>query len=288
MGKTYVFYNPLSNNKRGMELAKTVKDIITDDEFEFLNILNIENLKSFINETDENEKVIIAGGDGTLNYFLNCYDEFEKNVYFYPCGNGNDFARDIGYLNKLILLNEHINKIPYCFINGEKRKYINGVGIGIDGYVCAKVNEKRFDKEDASYIKIALKGIFSDYKRSNATVWVDDKKYKFNDVWFLCAMKGRYCGGGFMMTPKQDRMSDKGEISLLVVHNAPIPKILLAFLLVFKGKHTILKKSVSILTGNSIKAEFDTPSYMQLDGESYTDISKLEIETDTKKKELII
>lgn len=285
MGKTYVLYNPLSNNKRGMELAKTVEDVVTSDEFEFLNILNIKDLKSFINETDDNEKIIIAGGDGTLNHFLNLYDEFKKDVYFYPCGNGNDFARDIGKLNKLILLNEHINKIPYCIVNGEKRKYINGVGIGIDGFVCAKVNEKRFDKEDASYIKIALKGIFSDYKKTNATIFIDGKKYEYNNVWFLSAMKGRYCGGGFMMTPNQDRMSDKGEISLLVVHNASIPKILLAFLLVFKGKHTILKKSVSVLKGNNIKIEFDSPSYMQLDGESYTDISKLEIETE-KTREL--
>lgn len=286
MGKTFVLYNPLSNNKRGMELAETVKDIITDDEFEFLNILNVDNFKSFIDNTDANDRIIIAGGDGTLNYFLNCYDEFKKDVFFYPCGNGNDFARDIGALNKLILLNENINKIPYCIVNGEKRKYINGVGIGIDGYVCAKVNEKRFDKEDASYIKVALKGIFSDYKRVNATVWVDDKKHEFNNIWFLCAMKGRYCGGGFMMTPKQDRMSDNGEISLLAVHNASIPKILLAFLLVFKGKHTILKESVSILTGNNIKVEFDTPSYMQLDGESYSNISKLEIETEREMAEV--
>ena len=284
MGKTYVIYNPLSNNKRGMELAQTVKDVITDDEFEFLNILNIKDLKSFINETGDDDRVIIAGGDGTLNYFLNYYDEFKKNVYFYPCGNGNDFARDIGKLNELILLNEHINKIPYCIVNGEKRKYINGVGIGIDGFVCAKVNEKRFEKEDASYIKIALKAIFGDYKKTNATVWIDDKKYEFNNLWFLAAMKGRYCGGGFMMTPNQDRMSNKGEISLLAVHNASLPKILLAFMLVFKGKHTILKKSVSILKGNNIKIEFDAPSYMQLDGESYTDISKLEIETE---KEII-
>lgn len=284
MGKTYVIYNPLSNNKRGMELAQTVKDVITDDEFEFLNILNIKNLKSFINETGDDDRVIIAGGDGTLNYFLNYYDEFKKNVYFYPCGNGNDFARDIGKLNELILLNEHINKIPYCIVNGETRKYINGVGIGIDGFVCAKVNEKRFEKEDASYIKIALKAIFGDYKKTNATVWIDDKKYEFNNLWFLAAMKGRYCGGGFMMTPNQDRMSDNGEISLLAVHNASLPKILLAFMLVFKGKHTILKKSVSILKGNNIKIEFDAPSYMQLDGESYTDISKLEIETE---KEII-
>ena len=284
MGKTYVIYNPLSNNKRGMELAQTVKDVITDDEFEFLNILNIKDLKSFINETGDDDRVIIAGGDGTLNYFLNYYDEFKKNVYFYPCGNGNDFARDIGKLNELILLNEHINKIPYCIVNGEKRKYINGVGIGIDGFVCAKVNEKRFEKEDASYIKIALKAIFGDYKKTNATVWIDDKKCEFNNLWFLAAMKGRYCGGGFMMTPNQDRMSNKGEISLLAVHNASLPKILLAFMLVFKGKHTIFKKSVSILKGNNIKIEFDAPSYMQLDGESYTDISKLEIETE---KEII-
>lgn len=268
--KNYILYNPLSNNNKSWQI---IEKINLKGDNEFIDITHIKDIKTYINSLEDAEKIIIAGGDGTLNSFLNSVTELPDKLYFYPCGNGNDFARDVNSIGKLILLKDYIKKLPSCFINGGERIFVNGVGLGIDGYVCSKVNEMRkITGKDANYIAIALKGVLGEYKTADATIWVDGKKHRFSKVWLCSSMKGRFYGGGFMMAPEQDRLDDDGLISLAVVHNASVLKILYAFLLVFKGKHTRLKKSVTIIKGHDIHVEFDKPASLQLDGETYLNI----------------
>lgn len=279
--KTYIFFNPLSNNNKGFEVADKLKSVISGEEAEFIDITKIPDIDEYILTLPYEDKIIVAGGDGTLNSFINKCDYIEREIYFYTCGNGNDFARDIDSLGKLIHLNKYMKKLPTCNINGENRKFINGVGIGFDGYVCSKVNESRTDEKEGDYIKIALKGVINEYKTTNATVWVDGKKYEFEKVWLCASMKGRFYGGGFMMAPEQNRLSNANKTSLVVVHHAPVLKVLYAFLLVFKGKHTKLKKSVTILEGDNIRVELDRPSPLQIDGETYKDIISFNVTKST-------
>lgn len=277
--KTLVLYNPLSNNNKSGKIPDVIKKIALDGELVFFDITKIEDLSEFIGNIEKGNKVIIAGGDGTLNFVANQCENLSSDVYFYPCGNGNDFARDVKALGELIPLCEYVKNLPVCIINKEERKFINGVGIGFDGYVCSKVNEARLKKgKDSNYIAIALKGVIGGYRRTNATIEVDGKKKRYKGVWLCAAMKGKYYGGGFMMAPEQDRLCMSGDVSLVVVHSAPILKVLYAFLLVFKGKHTILKKSVEIIRGHNIKVEFDTSAPLQIDGETYQNVKSFGVE----------
>ncbi|MBE7028619.1 MAG: diacylglycerol kinase family protein [Ruminococcaceae bacterium] len=272
--RVYVFYNPKSNNETGIKGLEKVKEILKNETLDICDITTVNNWNSFFNNINKTDSVIIIGGDGTLNRFVNECDNYTDNTYYFPCGNGNDFARDIKGDDKLIPIKKYTKKLPVCMINGKNYKFINGVGMGFDAYVCSKVNDLRQEtKKSVNYVGVALKGVFGKYKTTNAKVMVDGKEHNFNNVWFAATMKGRFCGGGFMLTPKQNRLEEDGKLSLIVVHNAPKLKILYAFLLVFKGKHTKLKKSVTILEGYDIKAEFDKPSYLQIDGETHTNIS---------------
>ena len=47
----------------------------------------------------EDDEVILCGGDGTLNIFVNDIKDMDvKNtIYYYASGSGNDFAKDIGH-----------------------------------------------------------------------------------------------------------------------------------------------------------------------------------------------
>lgn len=277
--RVYVFYNPKSNNETGIKGLEKVKGILKNETLDICDITTVNNWNSFFNNINKTDSVIIIGGDGTLNRFVNECDNYTDNTYYFPCGNGNDFARDIKGDNKLIPIKKYTKKLPVCMINGKNYKFINGVGMGFDAYVCSKVNDLRQEtKKSVNYVGVALKGVFGKYKTTNAKVLVDGKEHNFKNVWFAATMKGRFCGGGFMLTPKQNRLEEDGKLSLIVVHNAPKLKILYAFLLVFKGKHTKLKKSVTILEGYDIKVEFDKPSYLQIDGETHTNISSCHLE----------
>ena len=273
----YIFYNPLSNNGQNDVKIIELKKKITDKEIIMCDVLDHEDSKEKIANISREDQVIIAGGDGTLNYFINDFGVVTDKLYYYPCGSGNDFTRDLGLNNTLVHINKYMENLPECYADNIKRKFFNGVGIGIDGYCCVEgEKERKRTGKKVNYALIALKGVAKYFKPANAKVEVDGVKKEYKKVWLCVSMKGRFCGGGFMMTPKQDRLSEDGKISLMVAHNASKFKILYAFLYVFSGKHTILKKNVEILTGYNIKVTFDRPVPMQIDGEGYLDISTYE------------
>ena len=221
--RVYVFYNPKSNNETGIKGLEKAKEILKNETLDICDITTVNNWNSFFNNINKTDSVIIIGGDGTLNHFVNECDNYTDNTYYFPCGNGNDFARDIKGDNKLIPIKKYTKKLPVCMINGKNYKFINGVGMGFDAYVCSKVNDLRQET------------------KKSAKVLVDGKEHNFKNVWFAATMKGRFCGGGFMLTPKQNRLEEDGKLSLIVVHNAPKLKILYAFLLVFKGSAVVLE-----------------------------------------------
>ena len=97
---------------------------------------NLVNLKKDLNAEDE---VVLIGGDGTINYFINQvpYESIKNNVYYYAAGSGNDFLRDInGKVGEEVLLNPYLKNLPTVYVKDVVSKFINGIGYGLDGYCC--------------------------------------------------------------------------------------------------------------------------------------------------------
>ena len=65
----YILVNPLSNNKKGEDALDKVWDIL-QEEVEVLKITHI-NLVDFVSKLKENDEIILVGGDGTINNFVN-------------------------------------------------------------------------------------------------------------------------------------------------------------------------------------------------------------------------
>ena len=65
----YILVNPLSNNKKGEDALDKVLDIL-QEEVEVLKITHI-NLIDFVSKLKENDEIILVGGDGTINNFVN-------------------------------------------------------------------------------------------------------------------------------------------------------------------------------------------------------------------------
>lgn len=275
MSKNYVLFNPLAGNKRCGTDIKMIEDLI-EGEIVYCNMTKPETYSDILPEMQSGDILIVCGGDGTLNRFINLpYDYSEKNeVYYFPMGSGNDFAHELGhkYGDKPFNITKYLKDLPEVTVNGKTYRFLNGIGYGIDGYCCEVGDKLRETTEgNINYTAIAIKGLLFHYKPTDATVTVDGVKHKFKRVWLAPTMNGKFYGGGMMPTPNQDRTG--GKLSVMVYHNLGKLKALMVFPSIFKGEHVKHKKNIAILEGREITVEFDRPTPLQIDGETILGIS---------------
>ena len=271
----YVLYNPQAGNNTGYEKSKELDHIYKNETLEYIDITELKDYESFFNEkVKDNDKVVIAGGDGTLNRFINNTDSlsYPCTIYYYPVGSGNDFARDVEK-EKPFPVNEYIENLPIVEVKGKKYRFINGVGYGIDGYCCEVGDSLRGKSEkEINYTSIAIKGLLFHYKPTKATVTVDGVKHTYEKVWLAPTMHGRFYGGGMIPAPGQTR-EEKNRLSVMVMYGKGKIKTLMVFPSIFKGEHVKHKDMVDVLSGKTIKVEFDKPTALQIDGETILNVT---------------
>lgn len=272
--KYLILFNPQSGNRSAKRNVYQLDEILANNELNYVEMSNVFNYKAFMHDVRDDERVVLCGGDGTINRFINEVDESDlrKPVFYFPLGSGNDFNRDIhGKADTVLInLNNYINNLPLVTINGKTRKFINGVGYGIDGWCCEvgdKIRAKNSEKP-INYTPIAIKGALYQYKKTNAKLTVDGQEYKFKNVYLCATMKGRFYGGGMMACPEQDRSNPARTLSVLVFRGKGRIRPLIIFSKIFTGEHIKFNKNCMVFTGKEIKVEFDSPRAAQIDGET--------------------
>ncbi len=283
MATKYILYNPYAGNGKcqagAEELQRTYENSV------LINMNRISSYKVFFDGLEPDADIIICGGDGTLNRFANDTKgvNYPNKVYCYAMGTGNDFLRDIGHgpLEKPdFCISEYLKNLPAVTVNGKESVFLNGVGYGIDGYCCEvgdmlrEQNEKKKSDKPINYTAIAIKGLLFYFKPRNATVTVDGKEYSFKKVWIAPTMNGRYYGGGMMPTPDQNRLNKDNKLSLMLFHGSGKLKTLMIFPSLFKGEHVKHKKHITILEGKEITVSFDSPTPLQIDGETVLGVTE--------------
>lgn len=271
----YVLFNKKAGDAHSAEDARAL-EVIIRDKLVFIDVTRISDYRVFLNGLGEDDYIILCGGDGTLNCFVNNVDgiAFDNDVLYFPNGTGNDFAYDLGYSKECnpFSIKEYLRDLPYVKVKGKKYRFLNGVGYGIDGYCCEVGDElKKTPNKKVDYTSIAIKGLLFHYKPTKARVTVNGKTYTYEKVWIAPTMNGRYYGGGMMPTPQQVRNS--GELSTMIFHNSGKLKTLMIFPSLFKGEHIRYTKQVEILKGTEITVEFDRPVSLQIDGETILGVS---------------
>lgn len=271
----YILYNPTAGNGSGKDIAECMQVIY--DDTKLVDITRITNYRAFLRDLHKEDILVIVGGDGTLNRFVNDTDgiEIAQQILYYPSGSGNDFAKDLGKsgCGNPFEISRYLQNLPSVEINGKHYLFLNGVGFGLDGYCCQAGNKvKQTPGKKVNYPAIAVKGLLCYFEPRNAKITVDRTMYAYQKVWIAPTMHGRYYGSGMLATPDQDRLSE--NLSLMVFHGAGRLRTLCVFPSIFKGKHIQHKSMVSVHTGKEITVEFDRPTPLQIDGETIMNVTR--------------
>lgn len=277
MAKGYVLYNPIAGTGDCETQVKILSSMLSDP-LEYLDVTKIKDYSSLLASLNEDDFLIVAGGDGTLNRFINNTAQYQitQDILYFPLGSGNDFARELGCTceNPPVSIKKYLQNLPSVEVNGKYYHFINGVGYGIDGYCCQVGDELRaVPGKKVDYTGIAIKGLLIHFSARNAKVTVDGQEYTYKKVWIAPTMYGRYYGGGMIPCPNQDRNASAQNLSVMVFHAGGRLRTLIAFPGIFKGAHIKNKKMVKVHAGHCIRVEFDRPTPLQIDGETILDVT---------------
>lgn len=274
----HVLFNPHAGNGRGKEAAQKLNALLPDGDLHFYDITEIGDYGAFFAALPADDRVVIAGGDGTLNRFINDTASLRpgQSIYYFATGSGNDFFTDIGGKagDAPRCIDRYLTELPSVYVNGERRFFLNGIGYGIDGYCCLEGDRQReTTTKPVNYTSIAVKGLLFHYKPTSAVVTVDGVKHTYEHVWLAPTMHGRYYGGGMIPTPQQNRLAQPRQLSVMVFRSPSKLKALAVFPSIFKGEHVRHTDVVEVLTGREITVEFDRPTPLQIDGETVPDVT---------------
>ena len=233
-------------------------------------------------EDDSVKKIVVFGGDGTVNEVVNGIEDYRNVILGYvPSGSSNDLARSMGIprdslealdrvLNSKNLIYIDHGQIDFCDGN-PTRRFAVSAGIGFDAAVCKEAMHStvkeilnRLGLGKLTYVGIAVRQILSGAMFDAQITVNDNKKHTVRNVFFMTAMNQKYEGGGLPMAPQADPTD--GLLSVCLVHGIPRWKILLMFPTIFAGKH-VLVKGIDTFNCKSVELQASRQMGVHTDGE---------------------
>ncbi len=220
-------------------------------------------------------EIWIAGGDGTLNYFVNHYPEIQIPFAVFKGGTGNDFhwllygEMSIEQQLQLVL---HASPKPIDAGRCNEKYFLNVAGIGFEGSVVQSLTGKKKLHGKTSFYITILKKIFF-YRSQYYTI--DDKNHMYEgNKLMISVTNGRRAGGGFLISP--EAMPDDGLLDVILVDQLPPLRRLRYLSVIEKGKHLRLP-FVKHFTATHLTIKSDRLMRYHLDGE-YSTANEISIE----------
>lgn len=225
------------------------------------------------------QAVLAVGGDGTLNGLMPALVGSGRPLGILPLGTGNDYAGMLGlkpgdYATALDRLRQRPRAVDtlWAEVGGERRPLLNGLGMGFDAQVSAKLREAPAAlRGHARYLWAALQCV-RDLRVSEVEVRVDGELAYSGPSCLVAAMNGARYGGGFMISPD----SDPRDGCLDVVLGTRVTRIELLRLMaqVLRGTH-LGDPRVRCAKGREVQIRWQRPTHAHLDGELVGEITAL-------------
>ena len=232
-----------------------------------------EYVKSMVRISQEPQRFICVGGDGTINEIANsapCNPNVEFGVI--PNGSGNDFVRNFTNTKKFSSIDAQIDGSPIQLdlIKCNEHYCVNMVNIGFDCAVvkeAAKLKKAKLATPGLSYILGVVVTLFKPFGTKMKLIF-DDGEVLENEYTLTAIGNGKFCGGGFMATPTA--LLTDGLLDICAVNK--ISRLTFVKLVGYykKGTHLINKHTRKIITYKQVphfKMEFETPLPICIDGE---------------------
>lgn len=215
------------------------------------------------------DRVVVCGGDGTLNLAVREFDLANGTLALIPTGSGDDFAR----VNRLprdvraacdVVLDGKIGTFDVALANG--LRYLGVAGLGFDSEVADFANNHvRFLRGSAVYL-YAIFRVLPKFTPRPVRIRTENGS-RDEEIMFAAVGNSRQYGGGIRITP--DAVLDDGLLDLCIVHRTTRGQLLKTLPMAYTGAH-VKSAFVEMARGREFHFESDVPMAVYADGEPLT------------------
>ncbi|MBU0473611.1 MAG: diacylglycerol kinase family lipid kinase [Bacteroidetes bacterium] len=295
--KIAIIINPEAGKGNGRNFFDKIKDLLEHNStIEYFLTSKPLHAIEIAKNVSHYDRIIICGGDGTLNEVINGFDINSKAVLgLIPIGSGNDFslsfhsekADNMSLLNYYLSDSPKIREVNFGNVkivdsNGKEfhKRLINSFGVGFDAKVAFYNQHNKVFSGTFSYIYSILKSLF-EFNKIDFDATYDNKKISGNAL-FCAVGNGRSIGGGLYLMP--NAKIDDNILNLSVVSINSRFKLLTLLPKAMSNSLTTRKELVQY-EFTKLNITLNTPFYTHIDGEVITDKAK-NIQVDISDKKL--
>lgn len=302
----YCIVNPSARSGRGKDIWEKLERKFTEKGLDYRAVFTkgpghaTKLAKSITGEKEGAQapgwqtKLVVLGGDGTLNEVVNGIQDFKNTLVGYiPIGSSNDFARDLSYPDKIddlidMIVNAEnvrtldLGKLTYNSMSRETsrlheeriavtRMFDVSAGIGFDAAVCEQALSSgtknflnRIGLGKLTYGSIALRQLFGAEKVPCDIILDNGETIHLKRFIFAATMIHHYEGGGFNFAPKAD-LTD-GKFDLVYAGNMPAARMLFALPMSFFG-HYYWIRGIGHHVVRKVTIKTEKPLWVHTDGE---------------------
>ncbi len=215
------------------------------------------------------DRVVVGGGDGTLNASLESVLESGLPLGILPMGTANDLARTLGIPNSAekaaeVVANGRVYRIDLGLVNG--KYFFNAASIGLAVRVAHTLTGEMKKKWGAFSYIVALANAYRASRPFFVRVVCDGKRHRHRSIQ-LAIGNGRYYGGG--MTIREDAAIDDERLDLYSIEPQSFWELLRAAPSVLTGKFEN-RPRIWQMEGRRIQIATRKPMDIDTDGELTT------------------
>ena len=268
--------NPISGDIDKSEITAIVQSF-ADQKSYFLILYNttgnadIEEIKKLY-ELHKPERILVAGGDGTIKMVAEAMQEFDIIIGILPAGSANGLAVDLNLPQtieenlEIAFFDDYIEMDIIC-INGKKSIHLSDLGVNaemIKNYEDSTIRGKLGYALQTLYTLVDLDDPFI------ATITGDFPTVTTEARMIVIANSQKY-GTGIAINP--NGKMDDGKFELVILKNMD----LLVLGKIIAGNSTLDVNDVQIISTNKAIITTNIPVSFQIDGEYCGMESKLEV-----------
>ncbi len=210
------------------------------------------------------ERIVLGGGDGTINLALDALIEVDRPLGILPLGTANDLARSLNLPDDLeramdVIVLGHIRHIDVARANDVS--FVNAIGMGLGPRMTREMDSEEKSRFGVLAYLLGIMRALRGHQHFQARIDFDGKTREY-DCMQVTVANGIHYGGG--MTIADDAKIDDGKLDVLVVRHQGYLRLLASSLRLRTGDmraadtvHHFRGREVSITTrpGQDVTAD---------------------------------